>query len=347
MIAFEHVEKRYPGQAQPAVRDVSFTVPEGRTCVLVGPSGCGKTTLLKMVNRLIEPTAGVVRVAGRNVAEVDPVRLRRQVGYVIQQVGLFPHMTIAENVATVPRLLGWPPARIARRVDELLALVGLDPAVYRDRYPRQLSGGQAQRVGVARALAADPPIMLLDEPFGALDPITREHLQAEFLKIQQRLRKTVLFVTHDLAEAFRMGDQICILNEGQVLQVGTPDEVLARPAGAFVAAFLGTTRGLRRLDLLRVDAVMQPAEAVPAGAPGPQAVPAPPAREPGGRTPPSGAPVAQEPSPRATVARAAPLSEALSLMLAQDVAALVVTDDGGAPVGTVTLEDIRRVMRTG
>ncbi len=347
MIAFEHVEKRYPGQAQPAVRDVSFTVPEGRTCVLVGPSGCGKTTLLKMVNRLIEPTAGVVRVAGRNVAEVDPVRLRRQIGYVIQQVGLFPHMTIAENVATVPRLLGWPPARIARRVDELLALVGMDPAVYRDRYPRQLSGGQAQRVGVARALAADPPIMLLDEPFGALDPITREHLQAEFLRIQQRLRKTVLFVTHDLAEAFRMGDQICILNEGQVLQVGTPDEVLARPAGAFVATFLGTTRALRRLDLLRVDAVMQPTEAVPAGAPEPQAVPAPPARETRWRTPPAGAPVVQEPLPRATVARTAPLSEALSLMLAQDVTALVVTDDGGAPVGTVTLEDIRRVMRTG
>lgn len=326
MIAFEHVEKRYPGQTQPAVQDVSFTVPEGRTCVLVGPSGCGKTTLLKMVNRLIEPTAGVVRVAGRNVAEADPVQLRRQVGYVIQQIGLFPHMTIAENVATVPRLLGWPSARIARRVDELLALVGMDPAVYRDRYPRQLSGGQAQRVGVARALAADPPIMLLDEPFGALDPITREHLQAEFLKIQQRLRKTVLFVTHDLAEAFRMGDLICILNEGRVLQVGTPDEVLARPAGAFVAAFLGTTRALRRLDLLRVDAVMRQAGAG-ADLPAPQAAALPP--------------------PRAAVARTAPLSEALALMLAEDVTTLAVTDDGGAAAGIVTLDDIRRVMRTG
>ncbi|MCL6553346.1 MAG: ATP-binding cassette domain-containing protein [Firmicutes bacterium] len=326
MIAFEHVEKRYPGQTQPAVQDVSFTVPEGRTCVLVGPSGCGKTTLLKMVNRLIEPTAGVVRVAGRNVAEADPVQLRRHVGYVIQQIGLFPHMTIAENVATVPRLLGWSSARIARRVDELLALVGMDPAVYRDRYPRQLSGGQAQRVGVARALAADPPIMLLDEPFGALDPITREHLQAEFLKIQQRLRKTVLFVTHDLAEAFRMGDLICILNEGRVLQVGTPDEVLARPAGAFVAAFLGATRALRRLDLLRVDAVMRQAGAG-ADLPAPQA--------------------AAPPPPRAAVARTAPLSEALALMLAEDVTTLAVTDDGGAAAGIVTLDDIRRVMRTG
>jgi len=326
VIAFEHVEKRYPGQTQPAVQDVSFTVPEGRTCVLVGPSGCGKTTLLKMVNRLIEPTAGVVRVAGRNVVEADPVQLRRHVGYVIQQIGLFPHMTIAENVATVPRLLGWSSARIARRVDELLALVGMDPAVYRDRYPRQLSGGQAQRVGVARALAADPPIMLLDEPFGALDPITREHLQAEFLKIQQRLRKTVLFVTHDLAEAFRMGDLICILNEGRVLQVGTPDEVLARPAGAFVAAFLGATRALRRLDLLRVDAVMRQAGAG-ADLPAPQAA-------------------APRP-PRAAVARTAPLSEALALMLAEDVTTLAVTDDGGAAAGIVTLDDIRRVMRTG
>ncbi|MDR7482886.1 MAG: ABC transporter ATP-binding protein [Armatimonadota bacterium] len=333
MIAFEHVEKRYPGQAQPAVRDVSLTVPEGCTCVLVGPSGCGKTTLLKMVNRLVEPTAGVVRVAGQNVAEVDPVQLRRGIGYVIQQIGLFPHMTIAENVATVPRLLGWPPARIASRVDELLALVGMDPAVYRDRYPRQLSGGQAQRVGVARALAADPPIMLMDEPFGALDPITRERLQAEFLRIQHRLRKTILFVTHDLAEAFRMGDYVCILNEGQVRQVGTPDEVLARPAGAFVAAFLGTSRALRRLDLIRVETVVQE-EPVRAGGRGTgrDGTTAPAEREATGAVP--------------AVPRDASLAEALSVMLAEDVATLAVTDEGGRAVGTVSLDDIRRVMRT-
>jgi osmoprotectant transport system ATP-binding protein len=211
VIRFEHVGKIYPGQAQPAVRDLSLTVADGSICVLIGPSGCGKTTILKMVNRLIDPTSGTISVTGQNILEVDPVELRRGIGYVIQQIGLFPHMTIYENVATVPRLLRWDEARIARRVDELLSLVGMDPEAYRHRYPRQLSGGQAQRIGVARALAVDPPVMLMDEPFGAIDPITREHLQNEFLNIQQKIKKTILFVTHNINEAVQLSDRVVVM----------------------------------------------------------------------------------------------------------------------------------------
>ncbi|MGH2374389.1 MAG: ABC transporter ATP-binding protein [bacterium] len=323
MIRFERVGKIYPGQASPAVRDLSLTVPEGSICVLIGPSGSGKTTILKMVNRLIEPTSGIISVTGQNVLEVDPVQLRRGIGYVIQQVGLFFHLTIFENVATVPRLLGWDEARIARRVDELLALVGMDSGEYRHRYPRQLSGGQAQRVGVARALAADPPVMLMDEPFGALDPITREHLQDEFLKIQRQIRKTILFVTHDIDEAIKMGDYLCILRDGQIVQFGTPDEILARPAGDFVAAFVGAGRTLKRLELVRVETVM-------ARAPDRQGPPMP------------GAPaVSRGPGVRSD----ASLTEALSVMLDENVADLTVTDEQGRAVGHLTLDDIRRVAR--
>ena len=258
MIKLENVTKIYPGMSEPAVNGVSLEIPEGETCVLIGPSGCGKTTTMKMVNRLIDPTSGRIFVAGQNVMEQDPVELRRSIGYVIQQIGLFPHMTIRDNIATVPQLLGWDKERIDRRVDELLELMGLDPALHRDRYPRQLSGGQRQRIGVARALAADPPVMLMDEPFGAIDPITREHLQNEFLRLQKQIKKTILFVTHDIDEAIKMGTRICILQVGgTVEQYGSPDEILARPANAFVAGFVGADRGLKRLGLVRTVDVMR------------------------------------------------------------------------------------------
>ena len=256
-VEFDHATKQYDRSAIPgapaAVEDLSLAVPAGRICVLVGPSGCGKTTSLKMVNRLVEPTRGRVLIDGVDVAARDLVELRRGIGYVIQQAGLFPHQTIGENVATVPRLLGWPASRRRERAAELLALVGLDPAVYRDRYPAQLSGGERQRIGVARALAADPPILLMDEPFGAVDPIVRERLQNELLRLQDALAKTILFVTHDIDEAIKMGDVVAVMAiGGRLLQYGPPAEILARPASSFVARFVGTDRGLKRLSLARV-----------------------------------------------------------------------------------------------
>lgn len=253
MIELKNVTKIYPGQRTPAVSDVSFFVDEGKTCVLIGPSGCGKTTIMKMINRIIEPTDGFIMVNGQNAREMNPVELRRNIGYVIQQIGLFPHMTIAQNVAIVPQMLGWKKTRIDQRVDELIDLVGMDPNEYRSRFPRELSGGQRQRIGVARALAADPPVMLMDEPFGAVDPITRDRLQNEFLRLQQQMKKTIVFVTHDIDEAIKMGDMIVILQVGgQIQQIGTPDEVLATPANDFVADFVGSDRGLKRLSLIRV-----------------------------------------------------------------------------------------------
>jgi osmoprotectant transport system ATP-binding protein len=258
-VEFDHVTKHYDRSTEDqgvpgAVDDLCLAVPAGRICVLVGPSGCGKTTSLKMVNRLVEPTSGRVLVDGVDVATRDLVELRRGIGYVIQQVGLFPHQTVGENVATVPRLLGWPAGRRRERAEELLASVGLDPAIYRDRYPAQLSGGERQRVGVARALAADPPILLMDEPFGAVDPIVRERLQNELLRLQETLAKTILFVTHDIDEAIKMGDLVAVMaTGGQLLQYGRPSEILARPASSFVAQFVGTDRGLKRLSLARVD----------------------------------------------------------------------------------------------
>jgi osmoprotectant transport system ATP-binding protein len=255
-VEFRHVTKRYDSRAKNApgaVNDLSLTVPAGKICVLVGPSGCGKTTSLKMVNRLIEPTAGQILIDGVDIMTRDVTELRRSIGYVIQQVGLFPHQTIGENVITVPRLMGWPKARQRARANELLALVGLEPDRYRDRYPAQLSGGERQRVGVARALAADPPIMLMDEPFGAVDPIVRERLQNEFLRLQEELAKTILFVTHDIDEAIKMGDLVAVMEVGGILaQFGPPEEILARPASDFVARFVGADRGLKRLSLTRV-----------------------------------------------------------------------------------------------
>jgi len=256
MIEFRGVTKTYPGSERPAVANLSFEVPEGEICVLVGPSGCGKTTTMRMINRLIEPTEGEILIGGEPNTRISGTELRRKIGYAIQQIGLFPHRTIAENVGTVPSLLEWDRERIRRRVDELLELVGLDPAGFRDRYPAELSGGQQQRVGVARALAADPPIMLMDEPFGAVDPITRERLQDEFLKIQQDIKKTIVFVTHDIDEAIKLGDRIAILKEGGTLaQYDSPENILTSPASEFVASFVGADRVLKRLSLTRLEEV--------------------------------------------------------------------------------------------
>jgi osmoprotectant transport system ATP-binding protein len=268
-VEFEHVTKRYdPGEKGPgAVNDLSLRVPAGRICVLVGPSGCGKTTSLKMINRLIEPSSGRILIDGRDISAEDPIALRRRIGYVIQHVGLFPHQRIGENVSVVPRLLGWDRRRQRERADELLSLVGLEPARYRDRFPAQLSGGERQRVGVARALAADPPLMLMDEPFGAVDPIVRERLQNEFLRLQERLAKTILFVTHDIDEAIKIGDLVAVMAVGgRLAQYGTPSEILSAPASEFVARFVGVDRGLKRLSLSRVgDVAVQPVRTVRAG----------------------------------------------------------------------------------
>ena len=249
MITLEHVSKGFAGGSN-AVRDLSLEIRSGETCVLIGPSGCGKTTTLRMINRLIEPDSGRILIDGADTSHVDPVQLRLKMGYVIQQTGLFPHMTVGENVATVPRLWEWDSARINKRVDELLELVGLDPREYRKRYPHQLSGGQRQRVGFARALGADPPILLMDEPFGAVDRITRERLQREFISIQRTMRKTVIFVTHDIDEAVMVGDRICLLKMGaEVAQFDTPDAILTRPASDYVRDFLGRERLVRRMSI--------------------------------------------------------------------------------------------------
>ena len=255
MISLDRVSKRFPGTDDHAVLDLSLDIPEGEIVALVGPSGCGKTTTMRMVNRLIEPTSGTISVDGRDIMGRDPVELRRSIGYVIQSTGLMPHRTVAQNIATVPKLLGWDDARTGERIVELLALFDLDPGI-RHRYPGELSGGQKQRVGVARALAADPPVMLMDEPFAAVDPIVRTRLQDEFLDIQRRLRKTIVFVTHDIDEAIKMADRIAILNLGaRVEQYASPAEILGDPAGDFVKRFVGAERGLKRLALIRVEEV--------------------------------------------------------------------------------------------
>jgi osmoprotectant transport system ATP-binding protein len=268
MIRLEALTKTYdtPQGSMTAVDGVSFEVASGETCVLLGPSGCGKTTTLRMINRLVAPTAGKIYLAGRDTDSVDPVELRRRIGYVIQQIGLFPNMTVAENIGVVPRLLGWDAARRHRRAEELLALLALPPAEFADRYPSELSGGQAQRVGVARALAVDPPVLLMDEPFAALDPVNREAIQDEFLKMQHKLRKTILFVSHDIDEAVKMADRIAIFHSGRLVQFAAPDEMLAHPADAFVANFVGRDRTLKRLRLIRVREVMTAAGEAPTDA---------------------------------------------------------------------------------
>jgi osmoprotectant transport system ATP-binding protein len=255
VIEFKNVVKQYPNGFR-AVDNLNLNIREGEICVLIGPSGCGKTTSMRMINRLTSVTQGEILIDGRKNTEIPAEELRRQIGYAIQQIGLLPHMTIYDNIAIVPRLLKWDEGRIRQRVDELLELVGLDPDINRDKYPRQLSGGQQQRVGVARALGADPPIMLMDEPFGAVDPITREVLQAEFLEVQATVSKTIIFVTHDIDEAIKMGDRIAIMRDGHLVQYDTPDTILSRPRNRFVRDFVGTDRTLKRLGLIRIKSLM-------------------------------------------------------------------------------------------
>ncbi|MFP4385205.1 MAG: ATP-binding cassette domain-containing protein [Spirochaetia bacterium] len=250
MISLHDLKKAYGKTV--AVDGITFTVDEGQVCVMIGPSGCGKSTTMRLINRMIEPTSGKIEVKGKGVRSFNPQELRRMMGYVIQQVGLFPHMSVSRNVSVVPRLLGWSKERINKRVDELLDLIGLDPDDYRNKFPHQLSGGEAQRVGVARALAADPPILLMDEPFGAVDPLNRIVLQTEFSRIQRELKKTVLFVTHDLDEAIKLGDKIVLIRAGKVVQEGPPETILADPAGKFVRDFVGTDRALKRLSRFTV-----------------------------------------------------------------------------------------------
>ena len=253
MIRLENVNKEFAGGSN-AVRDLTLDIPGGQTCVLIGPSGCGKTTTLRMINRLIEPDGGRILIDGEDTRGVDPSKLRLRMGYVIQNTGLFPHMTVGDNVGTVPRLWDWDKARIKARVEDLLELVGLDPREYRDRYPHQLSGGQRQRVGFARALGADPPILLMDEPFGAVDRITRERLQQEFIRIQRSMRKTVVFVTHDIDEAVMVGDRICLMQmQAKIAQYDTPEAILTRPASEYVAEFLGRERLVRRMSIKQID----------------------------------------------------------------------------------------------
>ncbi|MEX1038722.1 MAG: betaine/proline/choline family ABC transporter ATP-binding protein [Acidimicrobiia bacterium] len=253
LIKLESVSKTYPGTDIPAVKELDLEVLKGEILILVGPSGCGKSTTLRLINRMIEPTGGRIYFEGEDVTDVNPDLLRRRIGYVIQQIGLFPHRTIAENVGTVPNLLGWDKDKTNKRVDELLDTVGMDPSIYRDRYPKELSGGQAQRVGVARAMGADPDVLLMDEPFGAVDPITRDRLQNEFLRLQEELQKTIVFVTHDIDEAIKMGDRIAILQEQSVIaQHDTPERILAHPANQFVTDFLGSGAILKGLTLMRV-----------------------------------------------------------------------------------------------
>ena len=252
MIRLENLTKVFPGQEAPAVDDLSLEIPEGEIVVFVGPSGCGKTTTMKMINRIIEPTSGRIFLQGDDVTKVNGDKLRRRIGYVIQQIGLFPHMTIAENIATVPKMLGWDKKRISDRVDELLETVSMDVS-YRERYPKELSGGQRQRIGVARAMAADPPVLLMDEPFGAIDPITRERLQNEFLRLQAEIKKTIVFVTHDIDEAIKMGDRIAILRtQSRIAQYDTPERILTDPADEFVEDFIGAGASIKRLSLSRV-----------------------------------------------------------------------------------------------
>ena len=370
-VVFEHVTKRYPGTGSGnpgAVEDLSLTIPAGKVCVLVGPSGCGKTTSLKMVNRLIEPTSGRILIGDTDIAQRDVIELRRGIGYVIQQVGLFPHQTVGENVATVPRLLGWDEAKRAARATELLELVGLDPARYADRYPAALSGGERQRVGVARALAADPPVLLMDEPFGAVDPIVRERLQNELLRLQEQLAKTILFVTHDIDEAIKMGDLVAVMQVGgHLAQFATPAEILANPASEFVARFVGADRGLKRLALSRVgDLQLQSVVTARAGSDAAEA-----RRRCGadpfpyllvvddrdrpvgwldhGSIPGSGAldGAASAVMPASPIFdRWTTLKDAFSMLLATDVQAGVVVDDKGAVKGLVTSDMITERMRS-
>jgi osmoprotectant transport system ATP-binding protein len=366
VVDFDKVTKRYSGkQDGAAVQELSMHIPGGEICVLVGPSGCGKTTTLKMVNRLVEPTSGRILIDGDDVTKGDPVELRRRIGYVIQQTGLFPHQTIGSNVATVPRLLGWDRDRVRQRVDELIQLVGLVPDRYRDRYPAQLSGGERQRIGVARAIAIDPPVLLMDEPFGAVDPITRERLQNEFLRLQRQLSTTILFVTHDIDEAIKMGNRVAVFQPGgRLAQYDTSATVLESPANDFVARFVGADRGLKRLSLSRVRDVDlghppivregDDAKAVAdeiARAPAPYVLLLDRDDHPLGwlwkqdveRSGPVGAERATSPDP--LLEQDSTLRDALSAMLGSAVQEGVVVDEHGRLLGTLTVDEVSSVLR--
>ena len=312
-LAFEGTGKVYPGRrSTPAVDDLRLEIPAGEICVLIGPSGSGKTTALQMVNRLIEITSGDITIDGRSVKQLDMTELRRGIGYVFQQIGLFPHMTVEDNIGTVPRLLGWSKERIRARARELLDLVGLDPDGDLRRYPGQFSGGQRQRIGVARAMAADQPLMLMDEPFGALDPITRDRLQDDFLRLHAEVPKTVVLVSHDIDEAIKMANRIAIMRDGRLVQYDTPDNVLAAPADEFVADFVGADRGLKRLRVWRLsDVDLEPVHG-------------------------------DTDCPRARAGTT--LRDALSLMLTEGVGRVAVVDDDGRVKGTVALESIARLV---
>jgi osmoprotectant transport system ATP-binding protein len=308
------VVKRYPGRDASAVQDLSFEVTPGEICVLIGPSGCGKTTALKMVNRLISISEGDITIDGRSVRELELTQLRRGIGYVFQQIGLFPHLTVESNIGAVPRLLGWSKSRIRDRASELLDLVGLDPESDLRRYPGEFSGGQQQRIGVARAMAADPPIMLMDEPFGAIDPIARERLQNDFLRLHREVRKTVIFVTHDIDEAIKMGDRIAIMRDGHLVQLATADDLLADPADEFVASFVGEDRGLKRLRVRSLsDLELDP-------------------------------PLPASDREHPTVKRDTSLHFALSKMLADGTQQIDVVDDQGTPTGSVRMEAITQLI---
>lgn len=357
-IRLEALTKSFPGQSQPAVDGLDLEIAEGEVCVLVGPSGCGKTTTMRLVNRLIEPSSGRIVLSGEDVTTMNPDQLRLRIGYVIQQVGLFPHHTVEENVAAAPQVLGWDRARIRGRVEELLELVGLDPQEYRRRYPKELSGGQAQRVGVARALAADPPFLLMDEPFGAIDPVTRDRLQNEFLALQRRLRKTIIFVTHDINEAIKMGDRVAVLSTGaKVEQYDTPTTLLSAPANDFVSDFVGSGSSLRGLNLLQVgDVPASQAWPVVAASAGTAAARAAledadaaylltvdaenrPARWVSERDL-SRTALSADGRPVAVVEENATLHDALDQMLANSVGATPVVDGRGALVGIVDIDSV-------
>jgi len=313
-IVLDQVTKSYANQPVSAVENFSMTAEPGELIMFVGPSGCGKTTTMKMINRIIEPTSGSISIDGRDVLSLDPHELRRHIGYVIQQIGLFPHMTIAENIAVVPKLLGWNKGKIGDRVDELLTTVALDPKLFAHRYPKQLSGGQQQRVGVARALAADPPVMLMDEPFGATDPITREKLQAEFLRLQETLGKTIIFVTHDFDEAVRLGDRIAVLSDrSQIEQFDTPANILAAPANDYVASFIGHGAAIKRLTLIPVTEARL-----------------------GPTTESSGGPI--------TVRATDSLRDALDSLVLSGLPALTVLDYDGVAIGSISMERISAVL---
>jgi osmoprotectant transport system ATP-binding protein len=309
VLAFNEVTKVYPGRRTPAVSKLSLEIPAGEICVLIGPSGSGKTTAMKLVNRLIPLSSGDVTIDGRSIGSLDETELRRGIGYVFQQIGLFPHMTVEGNIGTVPRLAGWPKERIRARAQELLELVGLDPNEDLKRYPGEFSGGQQQRIGVARAMAADQPLMLMDEPFGAVDPIARDQLQDDFLRLHAEVPKTVVFVTHDIDEAIKMGHRIAILREGELVQYDTPDHILASPINEFVADFVGADRGLKRLNVWRLSQL--------------ELDPLPPAE--------SSGPTAREDTL---------LRDVLSLLLTEGAERVTVLDGDGKPKGTVTLDKI-------